>query len=71
MPDEMEETMLILSKGIKWLVVFTTGCYLAGAATVSYAPQRAGHEPIAFEDGNQLHPFPAIGINDLMQMMSQ
>lgn len=68
MPDDMEETMLILSKGIKWLVVFSTSCYLVGTAADPYASQGADHETIATEPGIQLVHFPVLGIGDLMQM---
>lgn len=73
MPDKMEETMLFLSKGIKWLVVFGTGCYLASAATVPATPQEAGHETITVEAGsapayNPHAYFPVFGMNEVMQM---
>ena len=70
MSDEMEETMYILSKGIKWLVVFAAGCYLASAATVPPVQQEAGHESIAVESGSPTpHAyFPVFGMNEMMQM---
>ena len=63
--------MLILSKGIKWLVVFSTGCCLASTASAPHAPRNAEHETIAIEAGHEQAPFPVFGINDLMQMLAR
>jgi hypothetical protein len=66
----MEETMLILSKGIKWLVVMSAGSYLASTATTTHAPHSAVQEPIALEVSHEVTPFPALGINEIMQMLA-
>lgn len=67
--------MLFLSKGIKWLVVFAAGCYLASAATAPHPPQAASHTTMAashammaVEAGNPPAYFPVFGMNEVMQM---
>lgn len=63
--------MLILSKGIKWLVVVSASSYLASTATTSHAPRSDGHEAMAVEVSHEVAPFPALGINEIMQMIAQ
>lgn len=63
--------MLILAKGIKWLVVVSASSYLASTATTSHAPQSERQAPVADEVSHEVAPFPALGIDEIMQMIAR
>lgn len=67
----MEETMLILSKGVKWLVVASASGYLAGTTTTPDIPLSGGHEVNTVEVSHEVAPFPPLGINEVMHMLAR
>ena len=63
--------MLILSKGVKWLVVASAGGYLASTTPASDAPSKDEYDVNAVEVSHEVAPFPPLGINEVMHMLAR
>ena len=69
--NEMEETMHILSKGIKWLAILMTGGYLVGAASAPHAFRNFEREPIAPQACEEIICYPVLGFNEALHLLAR